>query len=1062
MEKSGTAVKGTTLVNPRPELLETGCGMSRELDAYAAGTEAARQAVGSIRDNPLSFLLVFASVAYDLPALLAGIADTAGDGVPVIGATTAGEICGGPQARSVVVTALASTCMSVRAAVGRDVSKNWVRSFNECAESEAVGKYFNGNAGSLGEMAREGRSAFAMMFSPGNTKRADSMAYEILEAFNGRTGGCYPLVGGCSADDWGMEENYVLYGRHAYKDSLLMAFFETSLRFGIGLDHGFIPSSGMFTVGRCENHEVLELNGKPAVEVLAKAVGFKQKDLPGQHITLSVAMPFGSLAPLGNYTISVASFSTPRGGIRFSQPHDEGATISMMDYKPAYLANAGRHALRRALLRGGITKPAAVLIFSSAYRSRITSYDPVDEIENVKSLVPGIPVTGFYCFGEQAVLDDGISRHNNGTVAVLALCGELTQMALAARMRSAYERMIDIQHETAHRLSLAESVEDAFRVLLDGLCSTGEFDSGGAYLYREDVKILQLVYHSGFGEEFVRATHSYGDESRKRPAGPGGKTDISRFRFISRETGPPFDIYIKENIKALAAVPLRHEGKIIGSLNMASHAVESTSDMVKALLETMASHAASALQRILAYEQIRSSRNNLDMLFNTIEDFIFVVDSAGLIIEANKTVEIRLGYGRGEIKAMAVADFHPPERRGEAADIIRDMLLGIRDVCEIPLQTKDGNLIPVETRIVRGAWCGSEVLFGVSRDMTERNRMEDRLRKSMREYDELVATIPVGIFKLKMLKSGEPAFVYVSPRWCEIMGLERDDVLRDPYLAINQIHPDVMDEFLKLNYNAYEKLEPFTWEGPVVIRGETRCIHIESRPAPLEEGGDAWDGIQYDVTDRKKIEDGRRELLEEKDLLLREVHHRVKNNMQIIASLISLQKNIIADVSSAAAFADLQGRVMTMSAVHDMLYAAGSAEGVKIGDYLRKITSALTGTCGINRLTVEVVHEVDGALELRPDRAVPCGLIINELVTNSLKYAFQDREGGMIRVGVRRENGTIRMNYSDDGPGLPPGVDPGSARTMGLLLVQMLVNQLRGELSIIKGKGLALEIVFPA
>ena len=433
-------------------VLETGLGFSRGENAFATGAEAAQQAVQAQRHHPLTAVLVFASIRYDLEALLEGVRSVTGQ-VPTLGATTAGEICNGVHKESVVVVTLASPYLSVKVAVGREVSRDWNKAVMDAVDEGPVCDYFRtDNEAVWRKLIQQGTSPFAVLFSPGNTKGANSRSPEILMELVRRSQGLLPIFGGSAADDWKMEKNYVLLGRRAYPDSVLVAVFETQLRFGLGLAHGFKPTPQRATVTRARGHEVLELDGRPAAEVYAELLQKPQSELAGKHLTMTTGRPVGTLDAYDQYSINVASYFTPGGGVSFSQPLVEGTCLTLMDGDADDLVEAGRLALKRALLQGAITDPATVLAFSCALRSRILGERAGEEISRLTDLVPGAAVAGFYSFGEQGIGIDGIERHNNEVVTVLALGNELSAAAETAREN---ERLLEerrrVQEELVQR-----------------------------------------------------------------------------------------------------------------------------------------------------------------------------------------------------------------------------------------------------------------------------------------------------------------------------------------------------------------------------------------------------------------------------------------------------------------------------------------------------------------------------------------------------------------------------------------------------------------------------------
>lgn len=212
-----------------------------------------------------------------------------------------------------------------------------------------------------------------------------------------------------------------------------------------------------------------------------------------------------------------------------------------------------------------------------------------------------------------------------------------------------------------------------------------------------------------------------------------------------------------------------------------------------------------------------------------------------------------------------------------------------------------------------------------------------------------------------------------------------------------------------------------------------------------------------------EIEERLRQLkasLREKDILLREIHHRVKNNLQVVSSLIDLQAARQKDLGVQALFLDARDRVRSMALIHEKLYQSEDLAQAELGSYTRNLMKELFQAHG------EVSSKIRLNMELEPvrlpiDRAIPCGLILNELATNSLKHAFVDRSEGFIGISLSSvENRSVRLVFRDDGRGFPAGFDWHSAESLGLRLVRMLSEQLGADLSHHNGSGTTFELHF--
>ncbi len=230
----------------------------------------------------------------------------------------------------------------------------------------------------------------------------------------------------------------------------------------------------------------------------------------------------------------------------------------------------------------------------------------------------------------------------------------------------------------------------------------------------------------------------------------------------------------------------------------------------------------------------------------------------------------------------------------------------------------------------------------------------------------------------------------------------------------------------------------------------------------LEDLGTQRDKLQDAQTELLRSENAIRLSLREKETLLKEVHHRVKNNLQVIASLLRLQARHLHDTETRAMFEESQNRVHSISLVHEMLYRTADLSRIDIAEYLRTLITHLTDDwkqgVGSIRVTVEAV-----GVQLAVDAAIPCGLIVNELVTNALKHAFPNARAGLIRVSVILEPaGWLTLTVQDDGVGMPEKLDLRRSGSLGLELVNALVRQLHATIDVRRNAGTSFEIRFQA
>jgi two-component sensor histidine kinase/CheY-like chemotaxis protein len=210
---------------------------------------------------------------------------------------------------------------------------------------------------------------------------------------------------------------------------------------------------------------------------------------------------------------------------------------------------------------------------------------------------------------------------------------------------------------------------------------------------------------------------------------------------------------------------------------------------------------------------------------------------------------------------------------------------------------------------------------------------------------------------------------------------------------------------------------------------------------------------------RKQTEQKLKTSLREKELLLQEVHHRVKNNLQIICSLLDMQSDAINDPILAAALQETQQRIHSMAMVHEMLYASDSLNDIDFAEYTRVLADEVSNSYGVDPSRIQLVFVLESA-RLEIDRAIPCGLILNELLSNALKYAFPNDRSGQIRITLQRQERCMRLLVADTGVGMPEGRSP-RTNSLGLRIVDILAQQLGGSMKITPNPGAQFVLMFP-
>ncbi len=259
-------------------------------------------------------------------------------------------------------------------------------------------------------------------------------------------------------------------------------------------------------------------------------------------------------------------------------------------------------------------------------------------------------------------------------------------------------------------------------------------------------------------------------------------------------------------------------------------------------------------------------------------------------------------------------------------------------------------------------------------------------------------------------RDGGVRFLHISAGIERLNGVSVADVLRDAGTLHRQSPPEYIERLVEAEARSKRDLSDFDMELPMRRPdGEVRWMRLHSRPRRLPDGRTVWDGVQIDVTETKRAEERIRASLAEKEVLLKEIHHRVKNNMQVISSLVALQADRLPDAAMRAVLQDVTHRVRSMALVHEKLYQSADMARVEFAEYAQSLLNYLWRAHGTTASGVRLALDLE-PVPLSVNAAVPCGLILNELASNALKHAFRGRAGGRSGRVASRQPG---------GPGVP-------------------------------------------
>jgi PAS domain S-box-containing protein len=332
-------------------------------------------------------------------------------------------------------------------------------------------------------------------------------------------------------------------------------------------------------------------------------------------------------------------------------------------------------------------------------------------------------------------------------------------------------------------------------------------------------------------------------------------------------------------------------------------------------------------------------------------------------------------------------------------------------------------------------------------DVSERRRAEEALRI----LGKALETTRVGITIANL--QGE--IIFTNPAEASMHGFEIGELLGQKVNILGP--PELRSEFPGANVQAGEReslnLRKDGSVFPVRLVGD---LVTDAAGNPL-----AVVTVCEDITERKETEGRLKASLVEKDVLLKEVHHRVKNNLQIISSLLNLQMKKITEAKTRAELNATRNRIRSMALIHAKLYQSKNLSQINFAEYIEEFSRQLRSLYNVSSKKVKLVLDID-AVYLDVDVAIPCGMIVNELLTNALKYAFPEERSGEIRVVLRSEAAATVLSVEDNGVGLPPEIDLARVETLGLQLVRGLAQQLKGTVTVEQNGGTRVVIRCPA
>ncbi|MBG1245637.1 PAS domain-containing sensor histidine kinase [Nostoc sp. NZL] len=350
-------------------------------------------------------------------------------------------------------------------------------------------------------------------------------------------------------------------------------------------------------------------------------------------------------------------------------------------------------------------------------------------------------------------------------------------------------------------------------------------------------------------------------------------------------------------------------------------------------------------------------------------------------------------------------------------------------------------------------------------EITERHRMEQALRESEQRFRAAFHQAAVGIAHVAI----DGRWLLVNQRLCNILGYTPEELQLLSFQDIT--HPDDLSADLKyIDQILADNIQTYSMEKRYFCK-DTSIVWVNLTVSLMRElSGEPkyFISVVEDISERKAAQRDRKQWEEqmqasllEKEVLLKEIYHRVKNNLQVISSLLSLQSAYIKDKHDLVIFKQSQQRIASMALVHEKLYQSQDLARINFGEYIRDLVASLFSAYEVNEDAIALTINIDDHVFLGLDTAIPCSLIIHELVSNSLKYAFPSGRNGTIYIGIKKNNEhEATLIVSDNGIGLPSNFNFKNMASLGWQLVDALTNQLGGNINIQGARGVECDLTF--
>ncbi|WP_421774367.1 PAS domain-containing sensor histidine kinase [Gracilimonas sp.] len=459
-----------------------------------------------------------------------------------------------------------------------------------------------------------------------------------------------------------------------------------------------------------------------------------------------------------------------------------------------------------------------------------------------------------------------------------------------------------------------------------------------------------------------------------------------------------------------------------------------------------------AIMRELSKQSIFNSK-----LLESTNDGYILADSKGNILDANPAYSRMVGFSREELRTMTIRELESNFSDEEIFEIISGVMEEGNAKFETSHLDRFGNDVILESNLTLIDEVEDEPLVvGFVRDITANKLLLNKIKESEERWGSLVRNNPHSV----VLTKGEE-IIFANNAVLQLYGTDNEKEIVGHFL-LEFIHPDDREQVKSRLQNLNDGVdEPASELRFIRKNGEVRYLEIHSAQARFQ-GLTAVQSVLHDVTDRVKYKKSIEKSLKQKEVMLEEIHHRVKNNLAVVSGLMELKVMYTQNQELAKELTNSYQRIHTMARIHEVMYKNESLENLQFDELLKELVDMA--------LVAHDAEHINVAYNLSPvnltvNDAIPCALILNEVVSNSIRHGFEGIEEATLSINISQMKGQVLLEVSDNGKGIPRDILEEGSDSLGLTLMDMLTGQLSGDISIKSGEGqpgTTVELRFPS